>query len=65
MCKALIHYAINDECIGCTLCAQACPADAIPMRPHEVHEIDQERCVKCGTCVGVCPVDAVEVKSGE
>lgn len=62
-CSALIHYEITDECIGCTLCSQACPADAIPMRPHEVHEIDQELCVKCGTCVGVCPVGAVEVRS--
>ncbi|MFW5866953.1 MAG: NADH-ubiquinone oxidoreductase-F iron-sulfur binding region domain-containing protein, partial [Armatimonadota bacterium] len=63
VCKALIRYEINDDCIGCTLCSQACPADAIPMRPHEVHEIDQELCVKCGTCVNVCPVDAVDVRS--
>ncbi|MFW5867347.1 MAG: NADH-ubiquinone oxidoreductase-F iron-sulfur binding region domain-containing protein, partial [Armatimonadota bacterium] len=63
VCKALIRYEINDECIGCTLCSQACPADAIPMRPHEVHEVRQDLCVKCGTCVNVCPVDAVEVKS--
>ncbi len=65
VCKALIRYEIMDECIGCTLCSQACPADAIPMRPHQVHEIDQELCVKCGTCVNVCPVDAVEVRSEE
>ncbi|MGC9318607.1 MAG: NADH-ubiquinone oxidoreductase-F iron-sulfur binding region domain-containing protein, partial [Armatimonadota bacterium] len=60
-CRALIHYEITDECIGCTKCAQACPADAIQMRPLEKHEIDDELCIRCGTCVNVCPVDAVEV----
>lgn len=60
-CRALIHYEITDECIGCTKCAQACPADAIAMRPLEEHEIDDELCIRCGTCMNVCPVDAVEV----
>ena len=61
-CKALITYHITDECIGCTLCAQHCPADAIEMRPYEKHEIDPEKCVRCGTCRGICPTDAVEVE---
>jgi NADH:ubiquinone oxidoreductase subunit F (NADH-binding) len=61
-CKELIKYMITDKCIGCTICAQNCPADAIEMRPYEKHEIDQEKCIRCGTCKNVCPSDAVEVE---
>jgi len=60
-CKALITYSITDACIGCTICAQHCPTDAIAMKPYEVHEIDPEKCVRCGTCKSVCPADAVRV----
>ncbi len=58
-CTDLIKYTINDKCIGCTLCAQQCPTDAIEFRPHEQHEIIQEKCIKCDTCRLVCPADAV------
>jgi NADH:ubiquinone oxidoreductase subunit F (NADH-binding) len=61
-CKALITYSITDDCIGCTLCAQHCPTDAIEMKPYEKQEIDTERCVRCNTCKNVCPVDAVKVE---
>ncbi len=61
-CKALIRYSITDECIGCTLCAQHCPADAIAMDPYNQHEIDPEKCIRCGTCKDICPVDAVTVE---
>jgi NADH-quinone oxidoreductase subunit F len=61
-CRALITYAITDECIGCTICAQHCPAGAIAMKPYEKHEIDTTQCVRCGTCKSVCPADAVEVE---
>lgn len=60
-CKALIRYAINEKCIGCTRCAQRCPVDAIPMRPYERHEIDQALCTRCDTCRKVCPAGAVEI----
>ncbi|OPZ23789.1 MAG: NADP-reducing hydrogenase subunit HndC [Lentisphaerae bacterium ADurb.BinA184] len=60
-CKALIHYRITDECVGCAKCAQHCPAEAITPRPYEKHEIDDARCVRCGTCKGVCPVAAVQI----
>ncbi|MHC4497739.1 MAG: NAD(P)H-dependent oxidoreductase subunit E [Planctomycetota bacterium] len=61
-CKALITYSVTDDCIGCTLCAQHCPADAIEMIPYEKHEIDVEKCIRCGTCRNICPADAIEVK---
>ncbi len=61
-CKALITYSVTDECIGCTICAQKCPVNAIEYRPYEKHEIDEQKCVRCGTCKNVCPADAVKVQ---
>ena len=63
-CKALIHYEVTDDCIGCTRCAQQCPADAIAPTPYEKHRIDSARCVRCDGCRVVCPVGAIVVKSG-
>ncbi len=61
-CKALIKYSITDDCIGCTICAQHCPADAIAMKPYEKHQIDLQKCIRCGTCQSVCPANAVQVE---
>lgn len=60
-CEKLIAYSINDDCIGCSICQQGCPVDAIKGAPYSVLEIDAERCVRCDNCRQVCPVDAVEV----
>jgi NADH:ubiquinone oxidoreductase subunit F (NADH-binding)/NADH:ubiquinone oxidoreductase subunit E len=61
-CKELIKYEITDDCIGCTLCAQDCPVDAIAFKPHEKHEVDNELCIQCDGCRQVCPEDAVIVR---
>lgn len=61
-CKALIKYTVNDKCNGCTLCAQHCPYDAIPMTPYRTHIIDNEKCERCDICRQVCKEDAVDVK---
>jgi NADH-quinone oxidoreductase subunit F len=61
-CKALIHYRVTDDCIGCTLCAQHCPADAIPLTPYAKHRIDQEKCTRCDTCRRICPEGAIVVE---
>ena len=61
-CKALITYSINEKCIGCTRCAQQCPAGAIALTPFERHVIDTEKCVRCDGCRSVCPTEAVVVE---
>ena len=61
-CAALIQYIVTDDCIGCTICAQKCPSDAIAFEPYEVHRIDQEKCIKCDICRQACPVDAIIVQ---
>jgi len=61
-CRALVTYSITDDCIGCTLCAQQCPADAIEFKPYQKHEIDTDKCIRCGSCKSICPVEAVKVE---
>ncbi|MBD3162219.1 MAG: proton-conducting membrane transporter, partial [Candidatus Latescibacteria bacterium] len=60
-CLDLITYRVTDACTGCTICAQRCPADAIPFTPYQKHEIDTEACTACDICRGACPEDAIEV----
>lgn len=58
-CKNLIAYKIIGSCIGCTICSQHCPVDAIPMQPYQQHFIIDEKCIRCDTCRQVCPESAV------
>jgi NADH-quinone oxidoreductase subunit F len=62
-CPSLIRYRVMANCIGCTLCAQACPVGAIAFRPYEQHEVDQNLCTRCDMCRQVCQDDAIEVVS--
>ena len=61
-CKQLITYRIDRRCIGCTLCSQHCPADAIPLAPYARHRVDMAKCTRCDTCRDVCPTGAVVVE---
>ena len=61
-CPALIKYYVTDACVGCTLCAQHCPVNAIEMTPYERHVIDTEKCTRCDVCRARCPEDAIRVE---
>ena len=61
-CKALIKYVVTDKCIGCTICSQHCPADAIEFRPYRQQEIDPAKCIRCDTCRQLCPAEAIVVE---
>ncbi len=55
------HVALIDEprCIGCTLCIQACPVDAIVGAASQMHTVIVELCTGCDLCVAPCPVDCI------
>lgn len=57
--------AVIDEraCIGCTLCIQACPVDAIVGAAKQMHTVVPELCTGCDLCVPPCPVDCIAMIS--
>lgn len=56
--------ALIDEniCIGCTLCIQACPVDAIVGAAKQMHTIVASECTGCELCVQPCPVDCISME---
>jgi electron transport complex protein RnfB len=57
--------AVIDEawCIGCTLCIDACPTDAILGTNKRMHTVIEPYCTGCELCVPVCPVDCIALEN--
>ena len=56
--------AVIDEnwCIGCTLCIDACPTDAILGSNKQMHTVIEPYCTGCELCLPVCPVDCIQME---
>jgi electron transport complex protein RnfB len=48
-------------CIGCTLCLQACPVDAIVGAAKYMHTVLAQECTGCELCMDPCPVDCIDM----
>lgn len=49
------------RCIGCTLCLQACPVDAILGAAKQLHAVLDAECTGCGLCLPPCPVECIDL----
>ncbi|XPF95637.1 electron transport complex subunit RsxB [Colwellia sp. RE-S-Sl-9] len=57
-----VAFIIEEDCIGCTKCIQACPVDAIIGTTKQMHTVIVDECTGCDLCVAPCPVDCIEMR---
>lgn len=57
----LVAFIDEQNCIGCTLCIQACPVDAILGSAKHMHTIIEAECTGCELCLPPCPVDCIDM----
>lgn len=58
-----VVYIDENTCIGCTLCIQACPVDAILGAAKHMHTVIESECTGCDLCIPPCPVDCIYIKA--
>ncbi len=57
-----VAFIDESTCIGCTLCIQACPVDAIAGAAKQLHTVIVSECTGCELCVAPCPVDCIDMQ---
>ena len=59
--KPQVAHIVEEDCIGCTKCIQACPVDAIIGAAKHMHTVIKSECTGCDLCVEPCPVDCIDM----
>ena len=54
---------LSERCVGCAICKNACPAQAITMKDRKAR-VSPGRCIHCYCCHELCPQKAVALKRG-
>ncbi len=57
-----VAFIIEADCIGCTLCIQACPVDAIVGAAKQMHTVIEDECTGCDLCLPPCPVECIVMR---
>jgi electron transport complex protein RnfB len=60
---AAVALIEEEKCIGCTLCIQACPVDAIVGAAKLMHTVMTSICTGCELCIPPCPVDCIRMEA--
>lgn len=58
-----VAFIDENWCIGCTLCIDVCPTDAIIGGNKLMHTVIEPHCTGCELCIPVCPVDCIELEN--
>ena len=56
-----VAVVVEEACIGCARCIDACPVDAIVGAQGYMHTVVEEWCIGCELCVPPCPVDCIDM----
>jgi len=56
-----IAVIVENDCIGCAKCIEACPVDAIVGAQKQMHTVIEAFCTGCELCIPPCPVDCIEL----
>jgi len=57
--REIMPWINEDMCVGCGVCVDECPVDAITLKEDEKAIINEDECIRCGRCHDVCPQEAV------
>ena len=58
-----VAWIARPQCVGCTLCIEACPFDAIAGLAQKTHCVLPDLCTECALCLPACPVDCISLRT--